>query len=193
VNLVKSAKEVAADIGCVTGRFQPPHEGHLELIRVALSRHQTVIAGITNPDAGARAEDEHNPGRHLPQANPFTYYERLLLLRAVMDAEAVAPGRVEIVPFPLHSGALCLQYAPASALQYVRAYSEWERHKANMLRSYGYPVEVIEPATPKQRAGGDIRSAMATGGQWRDMVPASTVELLDVFLAQKPIEERMTP
>ncbi len=179
-----------SELGCVTGRFQPPHEGHLDLIQLALTRHDSIAIGITNPDQTARHRNDASVDRHLAAANPFTYFERALLLRALMRSQRVDPGRYIIVPFPLGSAATCPEYVPTGAVQYVRVYSEWELRKAELLGHSGYRVHVIQPESEKDRSASTIRAAMTVGDEWREMVPAPTVELLDVFLAQRPMLER---
>jgi cytidyltransferase-like protein len=179
--------------GCVTGRFQPPHEGHLELIELALDRHSSIVIGITNPDAASRIRHDANPRRHLAGANPFTYFERVLLLRALMEWRGVDPRRYVIVPFWLGRDETRRSYLPSNPIQYVRVYSDWERRKVELLRGSGYLVHVIEPSTPKARSAGAIREAMVAGGRWHEMVPPPTVGLLDVFLEELSIEERCAP
>ena len=39
-------------LGCVTGRFQPVHEQHLELFGIALAECAHQIVAVTNPDTG---------------------------------------------------------------------------------------------------------------------------------------------
>lgn len=178
------------ELGCVTGRFQPPHAGHRELIELALSRHSSVVIGVTNPDRSARASNEANPERHRPAANPFTYFERVLLLRALMDSSNIDPSRFIIVPFPLGRASDCRDYVPHDVVQYVRVYSDWELRKVELLRDSGYRVHAIEPEMPKQWSAGAIRKAMVAGADWRDLVPQSTVRLLNEFMTQRPIQER---
>ena len=65
----------------VTGRFQPVHHQHLELFALALAEHDHLVVAVTNPDSGARHEAATSTHRHTDAANPFTYFERLRLLR----------------------------------------------------------------------------------------------------------------
>lgn len=183
-------RQDGGDLGCVTGRFQPPHEGHLELMELALLRHDSVALGITNPDPSARAPNDAHPGRHLASANPFTYFERVLLLRAMLNSREISPNRFIIVPFPLGVAIDCSDYVPREAVQYVRVYSDWELHKVELLRDYGYPVHVVQPVTEKRWSAATIRKSMIAGSAWRDMVPVSTLPLLDSFLAQRSIQQR---
>ncbi len=66
----------------VHGRFQPFHNGHLEYLRGAAERSDEVWVGITNPDPTRIKEEPSDPLRHLPESNPYTYAERLLMVKA---------------------------------------------------------------------------------------------------------------
>ena len=68
----------------IHGRFQPFHNGHLEYLRGAAALSDPVFVGITNPDPRRVREEPSDPLRHLPESNPFTYTERLLMIEAVV-------------------------------------------------------------------------------------------------------------
>lgn len=169
---------------CVTGRFQPVHAQHLELIGMALSRADQVIVAITNPDTDARRAEPTSTHRHTAEANPFSYFERLVLLRAALRA-AGWDDRVMIVPFDLTRPACWTQYVPPGTLQVVRVFSAWEKEKSRQLADAGYPVWQVpgDPATKIHAT--DIRAAMAAGEDWVTRVPAATVALLRTMLAAR--------
>lgn len=177
-------------LGCVTGRFQPVHEQHLDLVGRALAECGHVIVAVTNPDPGARREEAASAHRHMSAANPFTYYERARLLEAACR-ERGWHERTSVVPFDLTRPALWPHYVPLEARQYVRAYGDWERHKARQLRAAGYEVTLLEGDPAGRRTAGDIRARMREGDPgWTALVPASTVALLRAFLDQAPIRSR---
>jgi len=64
----------------IHGRFQPFHNGHLEYLRGAAASCDELFVGITNPDPWRVKEEPSDPLRHLPESNPFTYVERLLMV-----------------------------------------------------------------------------------------------------------------
>ena len=68
--------------GMIHGRFQPFHNGHLEYLSGAAERSDDVFVGITNPDPRRIKEEPSDPLRHLPESNPGTYAERLLMVKA---------------------------------------------------------------------------------------------------------------
>ncbi len=162
-------------LACVTGRFQPVHHQHLELFEIALREADHLVVAVTNPDTGARREESTSDHRHLDEANPFTYFQRARMLNAVLDARAT------VVPFDLTRPEFWPEYVPRQATQLVRAYSDWERHKAEMLRGGGYPVRLIEGDPDGRISGSEIRSRIAGGGEWRALVPDAVAGLMAEF------------
>lgn len=169
---------------CVTGRFQPVHEQHLELIGMALSRADQVVVGITNPDTNARRAELTSAHRHTPEANPFSYFERLVLLRAALQAKGWH-DQVVIVPFDLTRPFCWAEYVPLQTLQVVRIFSDWEKEKGRQLREAGYPVWEVPGDPDSKLHAADIRSAMTANRDWTTMVPATTVPLLRNMLATR--------
>lgn len=178
-------------LSCVTGRFQPVHLQHLELFLEALARSERLIVAITNPDPGTREERAESAHRHLPEANPFTYYERLRLVRAALSGAGVADASVDVVPFPIHHPAAWPHYVPLIAAQLVRVYSPWEEAKARELEAAGYPVRVLPGDERSRLSGTEVRRALREGGPWRGMLPGAVVPLVERFVAERPLAERL--
>ena len=173
--------------GCVTGRFQPVHAQHLELFDIALAACRHLIIAVTNPDTGAHHAEASSRHRHTAAANPFSYFERLRLLEVALRERGWAE-RITVVPFDLTRPQFWPQYVPLSARQFVRAYTDWERQKAERLEHAGYAVTVLEGDPAQRLSGIDIRACMRSGdGRWRALVPAATVPLLDAQLEQRPL------
>jgi nicotinamide-nucleotide adenylyltransferase len=174
---------VTTALGCVTGRFQPVHDQHLELFDIALNECEHVVVAVTNPDTRARHEEPTSAHRHTDAANPFTYYERVRLLQLAMR-DRVPAGRITIVPFDLTRPECWSQYVPLAARQFVRASSDWERQKAHWLERAGYVVTLLDGA-PDRLSSSTIRARMRHGdGEWRRLVPAATVPLLTELLGR---------
>lgn len=178
-----------ADLGCVTGRFQPVHDQHLELIGIALAECRHVIVAVTNPDTGARHQEVTSAHRHTAAANPFTYYERSRLLTAALAGAGWA-GRTTVVPFDLTRPALWPDYVPLDSRQFVRAFDGWERQKAAALEAGGYPVTLLDGDPAAKRSASTVRALLTADGPWRDAVPAGVAPLLAELLAAAPMATR---
>jgi nicotinamide-nucleotide adenylyltransferase len=177
-------------LGCVTGRFQPIHDQHLELFAIALAHCEHLIIAVTNPDSNARHAEASSAHRHTAAANPFTYFERARLIDAAMNARGLSK-RYTLVPFNLVRTELWTQYVPLDALHFVRAYSAWERDKAQRFEEAGYRVSLLEGDSSRHQSASTIRDSMRAGnGDWHQLVPTGTRALLQQLLEQTPMSER---
>ena len=159
----------------IHGRFQPFHNGHLEYLRGAAARSDEVFVGITNPDPARIKEEPSDPLRHLPESNPYTYVERLLMVEAVADDEGSAR---HVIPFPVNEPELWPAYVPDGVTQYLRLFSEWGGTKLERMRDAGYEVVVLDEGAEKEISGADVRAAMRADGDWESLVPPGVARVI---------------
>ncbi len=139
----------------IHGRFQPFHNGHLEYLRGAAAQSDELFVGITNPDPQRIKEEPSDPLRHLPESNPFTYVERLLMIEAVAEDEGI---RAHVIPFPV--------------------FSEWGGTKLERMREAGYEIVVLDEGIDKEISGTDVRAALRSGGEWEALVPLGVARVI---------------
>ena len=161
--------------GMIHGRFQPFHVGHLEYLKGAAARSDEVFVGITNPDPRRVREEPADPLRHLPESNPYTYTERLLMISEVARDEGIA---VHVIPFPVNEPELWPAYVPPGVTQYLRLFSEWGGTKLDRLREAGYEVVILDEGAEKGISGADVREAMRGGGDWEPLVPPGVARVI---------------
>jgi nicotinamide-nucleotide adenylyltransferase len=159
----------------IHGRFQPFHNGHLEYLRGAAARTDELFVGITNPDPQRIKEEASDPLRHLPESNPFSYVERLLMIEAVAEDEG---RRVHVIPFPVNEPELWSAYVPVGVTQYVRLFSEWGGTKVERMLEEGYEVVVLDEGIEKEISGADVRAALRSGGEWETLVPPGVARVI---------------
>ena len=159
----------------IHGRFQPFHNGHLEYLRCAAARSERVFVGITNPDPQRIKEEPTDPLRHLPESNPFTYTERLLMVEEVAADERI---RVHVIPFPVNEPELWAAYVPDGVTQYLRLFSDWGGTKLGRLREAGYEVVVLDEGAEKEISGVEVRAAIRDGGDWESLVPPGVARVI---------------
>jgi nicotinamide-nucleotide adenylyltransferase len=164
--------------GMIHGRFQPFHLGHLEYLRGAAVRSDEVFVGITNPDPTRIRPEPSDSLRHLPESNPWTYVERLLMVKAAAADLELDPVCVHVVPFPVNEPELWPAYVPDGVTQYLRLFSEWGDTKLERLREAGYEVVVLDEGAEKGISGADVRAALRDGGDWESLVPAGVARVI---------------
>jgi nicotinamide-nucleotide adenylyltransferase len=164
--------------GMVHGRFQPFHSGHLEYLKGAAARCEEVFVGITNPDPARIRPEASDPLRHLPESNPFTYVERLLMIKAAALDAGIDLSRLHVIPFPVNEPELWHAYVPEDVVQFIRLFSDWGGTKLERLREAGYEVVVLDEGSSKEISGADVRAALREGGDWESLVPKGVAAVL---------------
>jgi nicotinamide-nucleotide adenylyltransferase len=164
--------------GMIHGRFQPFHNGHLEYMSRAAERSDELFVGITNPDPTRIKPEGSDPLRHLPESNPWSYAERLLMVKAAAADLGLDAACVHVIPFPVNEPELWSAYVPDDATQYIRLFSEWGGTKIERLQRAGYDVVVLDEGKQKVLSGAEVRAAMRDGGDWEALVPPGVARVL---------------
>jgi len=162
-------------LGMIHGRFQPFHNGHLEYLQGAAARSDVVFVGVTNPDPARIKEEPSDPLRHLPESNPFSYVERLLMVTEVAHDEGI---RAHVIPFPVNEPELWPAYVPHGVTQYLRLFSDWGGTKLDRMREAGYEVVVLDEGVEKEISGADVRAALRAGEDWEALVPPGVARVI---------------
>jgi cytidyltransferase-like protein len=162
----------------IHGRFQPFHNGHLEYMRGAAERSDELWVGITNPDPARILPEESDPARHLPESNPFTYDERLRMVKAAATDLELDLATIHVIPFPVNEPELWDAYVPERITQYLRLFSAWGGEKQERLLAAGYEVVILDQGAEKELSGTDVREALRTGGDWECLVPPGVARVL---------------
>lgn len=158
------------------GRFQPFHNEHLEYLRLAAARSEELLVGITNPETDRAPEEAMAADRHRPEQNPYSYWQRMLMIEAVLESEGL-DGR--IVPFPTSEPERLHAYLPAGGTHYLRVFDAWGEEKVRRLKELGLDVVVLQPGAEKILSASDVRAMMRDGGPWRDLVPSPVAHVLE--------------
>ncbi|MCH7999022.1 MAG: adenylyltransferase/cytidyltransferase family protein [Chloroflexi bacterium] len=166
------------EFGMIHGRFQPFHNGHLEYLRAAVEKCENLVIGITNADPTQISEEATSEHRHLPESNPFTFFQRSVMIRELLIEEGIPLERSLIIPFPVHSPERWRYYLPPDVVHYLRVFSPWEQAKVDRLHQQGYVVEVLHPGVSKAVEATEVRRRMADGEGWEELVPPSVARVI---------------
>jgi nicotinamide-nucleotide adenylyltransferase len=162
----------------IHGRYQPFHNGHLEYMRGAASLCDELFVGITNPDPTRIKPEAADPARHLPESNPWSYAERLLMVKAAAADLGLDLSQLHVIPFPVNEPELWPAYVPQGVTQYLRLFSDWGGEKLDRLRGAGFEVVVLDEGAEKEVSGAHVREALRSGGDWQALVPAGVAKVL---------------
>lgn len=145
--------------GLIVGRFQPFHNGHLELVKTALKDCDELIIAICS------AEQSHT------KQNPWTAGERYEMIHRCLRNETIGVFRLTSV-----------RYIHIIPVRDINRPNLWVRHMESMLPEFdvvytgnnfvkllfeesGYDVKFVKQRTI---SGTEIREALLTDGEYSD-------------------------
>lgn len=149
------------------GRFQPFHCGHQQVVEHALDTYDHLVLVI-----GSATES-------YTYANPFTGGERYLMIQRTL--EDVDTGQVSIVPVPdihrygIYAGHVADLAPPFDVVLSNKALIRY------IFEKEGYPVESTPVFKRQVYMGTEVRRRMATGEDWRSLVPEGVAEVIDTL------------
>jgi nicotinamide-nucleotide adenylyltransferase len=142
----------------VVGRFQPFHNGHLHLLREALSLADTVVIAVGS--SNVQNDD-----------NPLTFEQRREMLQLVIENEGWEDRIQKIVPapdFPDDQEWLNTLIHNAGEFQIALGNNEWTNA---VLAQAGYDVRTIPFLERDTLEGTQIRDRFRTQKDWQERVP----------------------
>ncbi len=169
-----------AETGVIHGRFQVLHNDHLVYLLAGMALCSHLVVGITNPDPFLTRDDPADPKRSDPAANPLTYYERYVMVRAVLDEAGIHPSRFSVVPFPINIPELYKYYVPLDALFFLSIYDDWGKRKLEYFESLGLSTHILREVATAQKglSATNIRRRMSDNEPWEYQVPPAVTTLM---------------
>jgi len=163
-------------IGVVHGRFQPFHLGHFSYVMAAKELCDFLYIGIANPDPSLTSSHKTNTERSKVISNPFTYYERLAMIKKSLLNANFKENEFEIVPFPINFPQYIKYYVPVDAVFFITIYDDWGYAKKEMLEKENFKVKVLNDL--KIAEGTKIREMMRKNDKWTELVPKAVAEYI---------------
>jgi nicotinamide mononucleotide adenylyltransferase len=170
----------AYETGVIHGRFQVLHNDHLKYLLAGKARCRHLVVGITNPDPDLTATESADAARSSPLANPLTYFERYVMVKAVLADAGISYADFSIVPMPISHPERYRYYVPREAVYFLSIYDDWGRRKLQYFQSLGLEVHILWEVDPEHKgiSAGDVRRRMMAGEPWTHLVPMSVPPLL---------------
>lgn len=153
------------DHSLVIGRFQPLHNGHMEVIRKCAEESDNLTIGIGS------AQYSHE------KDNPFTAGERYLMMDEALKADNI--DNYCIVPIEdLNRYSVWVAHVVSMSPPFSRVYSNNPFTK-RLFTEAGYEVRASPLYSRDVYSGTEIRRRMIAGEDWRSLVPKSVSEVID--------------
>ncbi|MBI4776105.1 MAG: nicotinate-nucleotide adenylyltransferase [Deltaproteobacteria bacterium] len=171
------------EMGVIHGRFQVLHNDHLKYLMAGFRLCRHLVVGITNPDPYLTREDKADPLRSDLLSNPLTYFERYLMVKAVLREKRLSPERFSVVPLPINLPELYKYYVPMDAVFFLTIYDDWGRKKLELFESLGLKTHVLWEVPPERKgiSGRNLRLRMLEGRSWEPLIPKSVADLMKAW------------
>jgi len=179
---VSSSKKIS-NTGVIHGRFQILHNDHLKYLLSGKALCNHLVVGITNPDPGLTKKESADVNRDDPLANPLTYYERYLMINAVLKEAGLKPDAFSIVPFPISIPDLYRYYVPLDAVFFIVIYDDWGKKKFQYFKEMGLRTHILRevPFEQKGISSTDVRDLLLKGGPWNHLVPSAVARYIQTW------------
>jgi cytidyltransferase-like protein len=172
-----------AAVHSIHGRFQPFHNGHLNYARAALEKCNFLYVGITQVERDSMKRFDSAPHRSQVDSNPFSYFERKILIEAGLTGEGISPDKFSVIPFPIEKGELLVEFFPRNSVCFTTIHSEWNKTKIELLTDLGYDVRVLDDPDrwPLERQSATVIRELlrARDPRWKDLVPKAIANLIE--------------
>ncbi|MCQ2970275.1 nicotinamide-nucleotide adenylyltransferase [Methanobrevibacter gottschalkii] len=153
--------------GIFIGRMQPVHNGHMQIIDKILEEVDEIIIGIGS------AQLSHS------LKNPFTAGERVVMLNQALAERGVDPSRYYIIPMQdINFNALWVSHVKMLTPPFSIIYSGNQLVK-QLFSEEGFEVRQPPLYDRLRLSGTEVRTRMIEGGNWEELVPNATINLIN--------------
>jgi len=157
------------------GRFQPLHNGHMEVIRKCAAESDNLIIGIGSAQYSHECD------------NPFTAGERYLMIDEVMKTEGIT--NYCIVPIEdLRRYSLWVSQVESLSPPFSIVYSNNPLTR-RLFSEAGYELRESPLYNREVYSGTAVRKKMVEGDDWRPLVPERAAEVIDYIDGVKRLRD----
>ena len=149
----------------IIGRFQPLHNGHLEVIKKCAAESEHLIIGV----GSAQYSHEHD--------NPFTAGERYFMIDETLKAEGIS--NYCIVPIEdLKRYSLWVSQVVSMSPPFRNVYSNNPLTR-RLFSEAGYNLRESPLYNRDTYSGTFVREKMRKDGNWRSLVPKTVADIIE--------------
>jgi nicotinamide-nucleotide adenylyltransferase len=147
--------------GLFVGRFQPFHNGHLEVIKGIMKEVDELIIIVGSSQYSHRLD------------NPFTTGERVTMIRKALQEEGVSLLKIWIIPVPdVHQHALWVSQIVGYSPKFDVVYAN-EPLTSRLFTEAGFKVKPMPFIKRDMYSATEIRKHIIDNKRWEELVPSS--------------------
>jgi len=160
-----ATKRVFGEHSLMIGRFQPLHNGHMEVIRKCAAESENLTIGIGSAQLSHEVD------------NPFTAGERYLMINEVLKAERIS--NYCIVPIEdINRYSLWVAQVESLSPPFSIVYSNNPLTR-RLFSEAGYELRDSPLYNREMYSGTVVRKKILEGEEWRKLVPKKVAEIID--------------
>ncbi|MFC1507144.1 nicotinamide-nucleotide adenylyltransferase [Thermoproteota archaeon] len=164
-------------VGLYIGRFQPFHLGHLEVVKLILSKVDELIIVVGS------AQYSHT------KSNPFTVGERIRMIRESLKEAKINLDRVQITPITdVNVHGIWVHHISLYVGKIDTVFSN-DPLTSQLFNEARFRVDSIPFFKREVYSATEIRNRILTDHNWRELVPKSVSNIIDSI---KGVERMMT-
>lgn len=161
--------------GLFLGRFQPFHNGHLEVVKCVAGQVDKLIIAIGS------AQESHTP------EDPFTAGERHLMISESLDAAGI--NNYHLIPIvDINRYSVWVAHVRSLVPPFEIIFTNNDL-TARLFAEAGIEVRRTELYDRERFSGKIVRRTIAAGGDWKDLVPVGTAKVIAMIDGEKRIRE----
>lgn len=149
----------------IIGRFQPLHNGHMDVIRKCAEESENLTIGIGS------AQYSHQ------KDNPFTAGERYMMIKGAMEDEGIT--NYCIVPIEdLNRYSVWVSQVVSMSPPFETVYTN-NNFTKRLFYEAGFKVKESPLYNRSVYSGTVIRERIASGKEWHSLVPDATARVIE--------------
>jgi nicotinamide-nucleotide adenylyltransferase len=145
------------------GRFQPFHNGHLQVIKDILAENDFVTIAI-----GSSQEKD-------TEKNPFSFERRKEMIESALESEGIKNFEIISVPDFLDDEKWTADVMQKTKFDVVYSGNPWT---VRCFKAKGIPVKSHKIYNREELSGTNIRERMIKGRPWSSLVPKTVLNFL---------------
>ena len=162
-------------IGLLIGRFQPFHLGHLEAIKIALSKVEHLHVGIGS------SNKSHE------KRNPFTADERKSMILSSIDDDTSKNVSIHYIP-DVDDHSKWTHLVDELIPEYDVVFSN-DNFTHELYGKRGKSIISVDLKSRSNLSGTNIRNLILTDQNWKEFVPSGTRDVLSQIDGKKRLED----
>lgn len=168
--------DTKAKNGVFYGRFQPFHKGHLNAVMMCLERCETLYIGIRIFET--MMNFDLTQIKKSSEENPFTFEERMRMIKESLIDAKIDLKQVNIIPFPLENPEKWYEFVPKDTVHFRIGVSDWDEERIRAFEKSGLKIVTL-PIYEKNITAEKIRERIIQNKNWKDFVPSGSAKIIE--------------